>query len=290
MKIGIIGKRDTKEVYSVVRDLIKWLEKKKIEFWVDEELAQHIRVKRFFKQNNLPEEIELVVVFGGDGTFLNASQQVNKHNIPILGFNLGGLGFLTEFTVNEIFPIMEKIIEGDYEIEEREMVLASMVKPGEKPKEYHILNELVINNGAISRIIDLAIFIDGNKITTFKADGVILATPTGSTAYSLSAGGPIAYPTLPVILITPICPHILTNRPLVVSNNMEIKVKVLTDNQNAYATLDGQETLTLCMNDEVILKKSKSKVKLIKSPFRDYFSILKTKLMWGERSGTINEK
>lgn len=290
MKIGIIGKRDTKEVYSVVRDLIKWLEKKKIEFWVDEELAQHIRVNRFFKQNNLPEEIELVVVFGGDGTFLNASQQVNKHNIPILGFNLGGLGFLTEFTVNEIFPIMEKIIEGDYEIEEREMVLASMVKPGEKPKEYHILNELVINNGAISRIIDLAIFIDGNKITTFKADGVILATPTGSTAYSLSAGGPIAYPTLPVILITPICPHILTNRPLVVSNNMEIKVKVLTDNQNAYATLDGQETLTLGMNDEVILKKSKSKVKLIKSPFRDYFSILKTKLMWGERYGTINEK
>jgi len=290
LKIGIIGKRDTKEVYSVVRDLIKWLEKKKIEFWVDEELAQHIRVNRFFKQNNLPEEIELVVVFGGDGTFLNASQQVNKHNIPILGFNLGGLGFLTEFTVNEIFPIMEKIIEGDYEIEEREMVLASMVKPGEKPKEYHILNELVINNGAISRIIDLAIFIDGNKITTFKADGVILATPTGSTAYSLSAGGPIAYPTLPVILITPICPHILTNRPLVVSNNMEIKVKVLTDNQNAYATLDGQETLTLGMNDEVILKKSKSKVKLIKSPFRDYFSILKTKLMWGERYGTINEK
>jgi len=290
LKIGIIGKRDTKEVYSVVRDLIKWLEKKKIEFWVDEELAQHIRVNRFFKQNNLPEEIELVVVFGGDGTFHNASQQVNKHNIPILGCKWGGLGFRTEFTVNEIFPIMEKIIEGDYEIEEREKVLASMVKPGEKPKEYHILNELVINNGAISRIIDLAIFIDGNKITTFKADGVILATPTGSTAYSLSAGGPIAYPTLPVILITPICPHILTNRPLVVSNNMEIKVKVLTDNQNAYATLDGQETLTLGMNDEVILKKSKSKVKLIKSPFRDYFSILKTKLMWGERYGTINEK
>lgn len=290
MKIGIIGKRDTKEVYSVVRDLIKWLEKKKIEFWVDEELAQNIKVNRFFKQNNLPKEIELVVVFGGDGTFLNASQQVNKHNIPILGFNLGGLGFLTEFTVNEIFPIMEKIIEGDYEIEEREMVLASIVKSGEKPKEYHVLNELVINNGAISRIIDLAIFIDGNKITTFKADGVILATPTGSTAYSLSAGGPIAYPTLPVILITPICPHILTNRPLVVSNNMEIKVKVLTDNQNAYVTLDGQETLTLGMNDEVILKKSRSKVKLIKSPFRDYFSILKTKLMWGERYGTINEK
>ncbi len=290
MKIGIIGKRDTKEVYSVVSDLIKWFEKKEIEFWVDEELAQNIKVKRFFKQNDLPKEIELVVVFGGDGTFLSASQQVNKNNIPILGFNLGGLGFLTEFTVNEIFPIMEKVIEGDYEIEEREMVLASVVKSGRKPEEYHILNELVINNGAVSRIIDLAIFIDGNKITTFKADGVIFATPTGSTAYSLSAGGPIAYPTLPVILITPICPHILTNRPLVVSNNMEIKVKVLTEDQNAYVTLDGQKTLTLGMNDEVILKKSRSKVKLIKSPFRDYFSILKTKLMWGERYGTINEK
>ena len=213
---------------------------------------------------------------------------MNKYDIPILGFNLGGLGFLTEFTVNEIIPIMEKIVKGDYEIEERDMISATVFKEGKKLGEYQVLNDLVINNGEISRIIDLAIFIDSDQVTTFKADGIIFSTPTGSTAYSLSAGGPIAYPTLPVILITPICPHILTNRPLVVSNEMEIKVKVLTGELNSYLTLDGQETITLNQNDEVILKKSKSKVKLIKSPFRDYFSILKTKLMWGERYGTIN--
>lgn len=289
MKIGIIGKRDTEQVYSVVSKLTEWLKNKKIEFWVDEELAQKIGVNMSFKRNDLPKEVELVIVFGGDGTFLSASHQVNKHNIPLLGFNLGGLGFLTEFTVSEIFPIMEKIIEGNYEVEEREMMSASVFKSGKKSEEYQILNELVINNGPISRIIDLAIFIDDKKITTFKADGIIFATPTGSTAYSLSAGGPIAYPTLPVILITPICPHILTNRPLVVSNNMEIKVRVLTGDQNVYLTLDGQKTVTLDMKDEIVLKKSLSKVKLIKSPFRDYFSILKTKLMWGERYGSINE-
>ncbi|MGI9533630.1 MAG: NAD(+)/NADH kinase, partial [Thermodesulfobacteriota bacterium] len=248
MKIGIIGKRGKKEVYKIAGDLIKWLDEKGVEFYVDKELGKNIGIDKSLKQSELPKNVDLVVVFGGDGTFLNVSQQVNKYNIPILGFNLGGLGFLTEFTVNEIYPIMEMIISGDYEIEEREMISATIFKKGKKSGEYKVLNDLVINNGEISRIIDLAIFIDGDRVTTFKADGIIFSTPTGSTAYSLSAGGPIAYPTLPVILITPICPHILTNRPLVVSNEMEIKVKVLTGDQSSYLTLDGQETITLNLN------------------------------------------
>ena len=288
MKIGIIGKRNNEEVYKITADLVKWLGEKNVEYFVDKELGKNIKTDKSLDQDKLPKNVDLVVVFGGDGTFLSVSQQVNKYNIPILGFNLGGLGFLTEFTVSEIYPIMEKIIEGDYEIEERDMISASIYKEGKKTGEYQVLNDIVINNGEISRIIDLAIHVDGDRVTTFKADGIIFSTPTGSTAYSLSAGGPIAYPTLPVILITPICPHILTNRPLVVSNEMEIKVKVLTGDQSSYLTLDGQETITLNLDDEVVLKKSKSKVKLIKSPFRDYFSILKTKLMWGERYGTIN--
>lgn len=288
MKIGIIGKRDNKEVFAIASDLVKWLEEKEIEFYVDDELGKNIGVDRSLEQDNIPKEVDLVVVFGGDGTFLKVSHQANKYDIPILGFNLGGLGFLTEFTVSEIYPIMERVIKGEYEIEERDMISATIFKNGKKKGEYRVLNDLVINNGEISRIIDLAIYIDSDQVTTFKADGIIFSTPTGSTAYSLSAGGPIAYPTLPVILITPICPHILTNRPLVVSNEMEIKVQVLTGDLSSYLTLDGQETTTLDLNDEVVLKKSDSKVKLIKSPFRDYFSILKTKLMWGERYGTIN--
>ena len=287
MKVGIIGKRNNKEVYSIVRGLVEWLEEKGVEYLVDSELGKNLKLDNSVKQADIPKHVELVIVFGGDGTFLSVSKQVNEYNIPILGINSGGLGFLTEFTLNELYPIMEKIIEDDYEIEERGMLSATVYKKGKKFGSYTVLNDLVINNGKVSRIIDLAIYAEGNLITTFKADGIIFSTPTGSTAYSLSAGGPIAHPTLPVTLITPICPHILTNRPLVVSNEMEITVKVLTVG-SSYLTLDGQETVKVELNDEIKLKKSDSTVKLIKSPFRDYFSILKTKLMWGERYGRLN--
>ena len=287
MKVGIIGKRNNTEVYSIVRGLVEWLEEKKVEYLVDSELGKNLKLNNTVKQADIPKHVELVIVFGGDGTFLSVSKQVNEYNIPILGINSGGLGFLTEFTLNELYPIMEKIIDDDYEIEERGMLSASVYKKGKKFGSYTVLNDLVINNGKVSRIIDLAIYAEGNHITTFKADGIIFSTPTGSTAYSLSAGGPIAHPTLPLTLITPICPHILTNRPLVVSNEMEITVRVLTVG-SSYLTLDGQETVKVELNDEIKLKKSDSTVKLIKSPFRDYFSILKTKLMWGERYGRLN--
>jgi NAD+ kinase len=287
LKVGIIGKRNNTEVYNIVRDLVKWLEEKGVEYLVDSELGKSLKLDNTVKQADIPKHVELVIVFGGDGTFLSVSKQVNEYNIPILGINSGGLGFLTEFTLNELYPIMEKIIGDDYEIEERGMLSVSVYKKNKKFGSYTVLNDLVINNGKVSRIIDLAIYAEGNLITTFKADGIIFSTPTGSTAYSLSAGGPIVHPTLPVTLITPICPHILTNRPLVVSNEMEITVKVLTVG-SSYLTLDGQETVKVELNDEIKLKKSDSTVKLIKSPFRDYFSILKTKLMWGERYGRLN--
>ncbi len=287
MKLGIIGKRNNSEVYEIVSELVKWLDNKKVDYLVDSELGKNIKLKKSVKQADIPKHVELVIVFGGDGTFLSVSKQVNEFDIPILGINSGGLGFLTEFTVDELYPIMEKIIENDYEIEERGMLSASVYKKDKKFGSYKVLNDLVINNGKVSRIIDLAIYAEGNHITTFKADGIIFSTPTGSTAYSLSAGGPIAHPTLPVTLITPICPHILTNRPLVVSNEMEITVKVLTEG-SSYLTLDGQETVKVELNDEIKLKRSESTVKLVKSPFRDYFSILKTKLMWGERYGRLN--
>jgi len=287
LKVGIIGKRNNTEVYGIVSDLVKWLDEKGVDYLLDSELGKNLKLKKSVKQADIPKHVELVIVFGGDGTFLSVSKQVNEFDIPILGINSGGLGFLTEFTVNELYPIMEKIVKEDYEIEERGMLSASVYKKDKKFGSYTVLNDLVINNGKVSRIIDLAIYAEGNHITTFKADGIIFSTPTGSTAYSLSAGGPIAHPTLPVTLITPICPHILTNRPLVVSNEMEITVKVLTEG-SSYLTLDGQETVKVGLNDEIKLKRSESTVKLIKSPFRDYFSILKTKLMWGERYGRLN--
>jgi NAD+ kinase len=202
--------------------------------------------------------------------------------------NLGGLGFLTEITVDEMYPMMERILSGDYEIEDRCMLRTTVRRGKTRPKHYEVLNDVVINKEAEARIIDLEIYIEGSHVTTYKADGIILSTPTGSTAYSLSAGGPIVYPALPVTIITPICPHTLTNRPLVVSNEMKVEIKIMTQQPDTYLTLDGQIGMRLRTGDVIEVRRSDTLVKLIKSPFRDYFTILKTKLMWGERYGKIN--
>lgn len=290
MKFGIVGKRENREVFDITRDLCLWLENKNTEFYVEKRLASEVEmeIENTVDEIDLAEKIDILIVLGGDGTFLGASRLVHGYEVPVLGVNLGGLGFLTEFTVDELYLMLEKILDGDYETEKRELLTAKVVREKKSIGVYSVLNDLVINNGPVSRVVDLAIYISGEHITTPKADGIIFATPTGSTAYSLSAGGPIIYPTLPVIVMTPICPHVLTNRPLVVSSGTEIKVEVLSDAQNTYLTLDGQIGFSLQQGDEIYLKNSESHINIIKSPFRDYFSILKTKLMWGERYGSID--
>jgi len=288
LKIGIIGKKNKQSVYNLAGSLNKWLAEKDVEVYVEEELGKKIDADNTIPEKKMPAVVDVVVVLGGDGTFLGVSRLVHNYNIPIVGINLGALGFLAEFTPEEVYETMERVMDGDYEVEDREMISATIYKNGSKVEDYVVLNDLVINNGPVSRIVDLAIYIDDLKVTTLKADGIILSTPTGSTAYSLSAGGPILYPTLPVILITPICPHLLTNRPLVVPSDSKITIKVLTDTQNTYLTADGQVGTIINMGDEVVLRKADSVVKLVKSPFRNYFSILKDKLMWGERYGSID--
>jgi NAD+ kinase len=184
--------------------------------------------------------------------------------------------------------MIERIISGEYSVEKREMLYATIHRGStDQIGNFIVLNDVVINKGAVARIIDLALYINGSHVTNFRADGIILSTPTGSTAYSLSAGGPIVYPTLPLTIITPICSHTLTNRPLVVSSETTIRVIVLSDTPDTYLTLDGQVGVTLKVGDVIEIMKSDRSVKLIKSPFRDYFTILKTKLMWGERYVTL---
>ncbi len=283
MKFGITGKKDSAEVYEIARRLCEWLRERGVEFFVEERLGRSIEAENLLAERDLAEAVDIIVVFGGDGSFIWVSRMAQGHDVSILGCNLGGLGFLTEFTVDEFFPMMERVLAGDYEIEKRDMISCCVVgKDGER-KEFTVLNDVVINNGPISKVVDLSIYINEKYVTTFKADGIIFATPTGSTAYSLSAGGPIIFPTLPVITVTPICPHILTNRPIVVPNTKKIRTKVLTDIQNTYLTLDGQVGVPLYLGDEVVLEGSESYVNIIKSPFRDYFNILKTKLMWSGR-------
>ena len=283
MKFGITGKKDSEEVYEIARRLCGWLHERGIEFFVEERLGRSIDAGNVLAERDLAAAVDIIVVFGGDGSFIWVSRMAQGHDVSILGCNLGGLGFLTEFTVDEFFPMMERVLAGDYELEKRDMISCSVVRKDGEREEFTVLNDIVINNGPISKVVDLSIYINEKYVTTFKADGIIFATPTGSTAYSLSAGGPIIFPTLPVITVTPICPHILTNRPIVVPNTKKIRTRVLTDIQNTYLTLDGQVGVPLYLGDEVVLEGSESYVNIIKSPFRDYFNILKTKLMWSGR-------
>ncbi len=283
MKFGITGKKNSEKVYEVTKELCRWFSGRGIEFFVEQELGDAVGAENLLTENKLAATVDVMVVFGGDGSFIWFSRLVQEHDVSILGCNLGSLGFLTEFTIEEIFPMMEKILEGDYETEKRDMLSGELVRKNGAREEFTVLNDVVINNGPISKVVDLSIYIDKHYVTTFKADGIIFATPTGSTAYSLSAGGPIVYPSLPVTTITPICPHILTNRPIVVPATKKIMTRVLTDTENTYLTLDGQVGMPLHRDDEIVLENKGKSVSIIKSPFRDYFSILKTKLMWSGR-------
>jgi len=288
LRIGIIGKTNTDKAYEIAKDLSEWFNARGVEVIFEQEIGKKIRRRKSVPAAEIPELVDIILVFGGDGTFLGVARLACEHGTPILGINLGGLGFLTEITVDEIYPMMERILSGDYEIEDRQMLRTTVRRGKTGAKHYEVLNDVVINKEAVARIIDLEIYIEGSHVTTYKADGIILSTPTGSTAYSLSAGGPIVHPALPVTIITPICPHTLTNRPLVVSNEMKVEIKITSQEPDTYLTLDGQIGIRLKAGDVIEVRKSDTVVKLIKSPFRDYFTILKTKLMWGERYGKIN--
>jgi len=286
--IGIIAKNNIEEPFEITKKLSNWLKERGVEVYVEKELGKKIHHPNSIDRTDIPELVDVILVFGGDGTFLGVAREACKYGTPILGINLGGLGFLTEVTVDELYPMMERIIDGDYEVEDRQMLITSIRRGKKNIGTYEVLNDVVINKGALARIIDLAIYIEDSHVTTYKADGIILATPTGSTAYSLSAGGPIVHPGIPVTIITPICPHTLTNRPLVVSSEMKVEIKVTTQEPDTYLTLDGQIGVRLKTGDLIEVKRTDTSVKLIKSPFRDFFSILKTKLMWGERYGKID--
>lgn len=288
MIIGIIAKNNIEEPLKITKKLSNWLKERGVEVYVEKELGKKIHHPNSIDRTDIPELVDVILVFGGDGTFLGVAREACKYGTPILGINLGGLGFLTEVTVDELYPMMERIIAGDYEVEDRQMLITSIRRGKKNIGTYEVLNDVVINKGALARIIDLAIYIEDSHVTTYKADGIILATPTGSTAYSLSAGGPIVHPGIPVTIITPICPHTLTNRPLVVSSEMKVEIKVTTQEPDTYLTLDGQIGVRLKTGDLIEVKRTDTSVKLIKSPFRDFFSILKTKLMWGERYGKID--
>ena len=281
-KIGIICKPGRKEPQEILQELLPLLRQKGCEIFVDAETAAALNMNGF-SRDDIVSLVDLVFVLGGDGTMLNVSRLVAEKGIPILGINLGSLGFITEVNRDEIFSTVDKMLNGGCEIEERLMLSAAIRRDGKKIADYTVLNDVVINKGALARIIDLETNIDGNYVTTFKADGLIISTPTGSTAYSLSAGGPILYPTLESIVLTPICSHTLTNRPIVLPDHSKIEIIIKSLSEDVFLTLDGQVGFSLRMNDVITINKAHYKTKLLLPFERNYFKVLRTKLKWGER-------
>jgi NAD+ kinase len=288
-RIGIIAKKNKPEAVTLAGHLAEWLRPKKVEVYIEEEIGKLLsqtRSKRDWKsikREEIPTDIEMIVVLGGDGTLLSVARQVWNKNIPILGVNLGGLGFLTEITLDELYPVLEKVLRNDFEINEREVLNAGVIRNGKRIAEFIVLNDAVINKGALARIIDLETTINGEYLSTFRSDGLIISTPTGSTAYNLSAGGPIVYPSLHTIIITPICPHTLTIRPIIIPDDVKIRALLKSRNEEVTLTLDGQQGFSLEFEDVLEVGKAEGRILLIKSPYRHYFELLREKLKWGER-------
>ncbi|MGQ9693223.1 MAG: NAD(+)/NADH kinase [Thermodesulfobacteriota bacterium] len=282
-RVGIILKPNKTEAMELAKELTTWFNQRDVQVFLDEQVASLINKAIACARAEMGRLIDFLIVLGGDGTLLSAVRDVAGKNVPILGVNLGGLGFLTEITLEELYPVLGQVLEGKMEIERRMKLKAQVLRDEEFIGEYSVLNDVVITKSVLARIINIKSSINGSYVTTYRGDGVIIATPTGSTAYSLAAGGPIVYPTLDSILITPICPHALTNRPLLVPDLVKVEFKLESEESDVRLTLDGQIGCPLQPFDQVVVTKAQDFVSFIRSPFKDYFQVLRTKFKWGER-------
>jgi NAD+ kinase len=280
--LAVFRKRTTPQADEVATELTRWAAQRGIAVLNEAGMEQR------FVDGRL-QELDLLVVLGGDGTLLSAVRALRGAELPVLGVNLGRLGFLTEITQQELYPTLERLLEDKTTVEPRISLRGVVERGGQKIREYLVLNDVVLNKGALARISDFEVRVDGRYLTNYQADGLIIATPTGSTAYSLSAGGPIVSPDLPAILLTPICPHTLTHRPIIVMDSSRIEVRLVSKNGDVFLTLDGQEGFELTEQDVVRVEKSDRRVLLVRSFSRDHFQVIRSKLMWGGRYGGEEE-
>lgn len=280
-KIGIIAK-NIPAAQKAVRKLAAWLEKRAKKVFIDRETAAAVNLQGYDRAE-IPALVDMLIVLGGDGTLLSAARCIaDAHmGVPIFAVNLGSLGFMAEVSLDELYSNLEKAIAGKLETEERIMLSASVIRNHRRLARYRVLNDAVINKGALARMMELKVSVNGGLLTTLRADGLIVATPTGSTAYSLAAGGPIIQPTIHCFVVTPICPHTLSNRPIALPDDVVVTVCLTSQSEEVTLTLDGQIGFPLEPLDIVEIKKSRYRMKMIKHPTKSYYEILRTKLKWG---------
>ncbi|MDI6840487.1 MAG: NAD(+)/NADH kinase [bacterium] len=275
MRIGIIANPEKALISSVIPELIQWLQENKQQVFISDENKALVSDKKIIvKLKDITKTSDVILAIGGDGTLLKAARIVGNSGIPILGINLGGLGFLTEVALDNLYPALTRLIRADYEIELR-MVLEANVKQ----RPLYALNDAVIMQTGVGRMLQFTVYIDDKYVSEFSSDGIIISTPTGSTAYSLAAFGPILHPKLESIVVNLICPHTLGARPIVVSDDSTVKIECKS--KKSALVIDGQERVLLNQGEKVLIRKADYKIKLIKSSARDFYEILRTKLKWG---------
>ncbi len=278
-RVALVIKYNQPHAIRIADSLSAWLQQRGRSVCVYENAEPG--VNGFVGGEDCLPSVDLVIVLGGDGTLLSAARKIRGLD-PILGVNLGGLGFLTEFSLDELYPMMDRILEGRFDTEPRTMLKVQVYRDNTQVAECNVLNDAVINKAALARMIRLHTSVDGEFLNTFRSDGLIVSSPTGSTAYNLSAGGPILYPTLECVTLAPICPFMLTNRPIILPDSKVIEIQIGSKARDVTLTFDGQVGFDLMPMDVVRVRKAENQVRLVRSPWTNYFQILRTRLKWGD--------
>ena len=286
-RIGIVLKPHQPDALKTICQLVAWLAERDITLIggpeIERERIEHQTgcAVQQVETDKLAGEVDLMLVLGGDGTMIATARLIGDQEVPVLGINYGGLGYLAEFRIEELFSALESILSGNYRLDRRVMLAVELRRGNDPPKTSRVLNDVVINKSALARIIEIETYFDHYFVNAFRSDGLIVSTPTGSTAYNLSAGGPVIFPSMNAVVITPICPFTLSNRPIVVPDNAEIELLLKTDNEEVALTLDGQVGFPMEVEDRVVIRKSRTTFNIIQPSNRNYFDVLRDKLRWG---------
>jgi NAD+ kinase len=286
-RIGVVVKPHQHEAVKTICELVVWLHARGITL-VGEPVLESAQIEQqtgcvieILARDELAASVDLLLVLGGDGTMIGTARMIGDRDVPVLGINYGSLGYLAEFRIEEMFPALESILEGNYRLDRRVMLAVEHFRGAERLNHNRVLNDVVINKTALARIIEIEVYFNSHFVNSFRADGLIVSTPTGSTAYNLSAGGPVIYPSMNALVLTPICPFTLSNRPIVVPDDGQIELFLKTEQEEVAMTLDGQVGFPLKMNERVLIHKSRTTFNIVQPTNRNYFDVLRNKLKWG---------